>query len=97
MPVNERINATSGTRIKPGGVRLITTGSLRYELYHRENQQWLTQLQFFKTEMIYFEKWLTQLATLNLPIYVQNKRLGLLEQLIQQKFVCIELTNANII
>ncbi|AWD01887.1 type IV secretion protein Rhs [Klebsiella aerogenes] len=28
MPVNERINATSGTRIKPGGTRLITTGEI---------------------------------------------------------------------
>ncbi len=72
----------------------LSTGSLRYELYHRENQQWLAQLQFFKNEMVYFEKWLTQLAMLNLPICVQNKRLSLLEQLIQQKYACIELTNA---
>lgn len=46
MPVNERINATSGTRIKPGGVRLITTGEigLARSLYSygiRYNKVWV--------------------------------------------------------
>ncbi len=46
MPVNERINATSGTRIKPGGVRLITMGeiALASSLYGerlRYNQIWV--------------------------------------------------------
>lgn len=46
MPVNERINATSGTRIKPGGTRLITTGEigLSRALYNcgiRYNTVWI--------------------------------------------------------
>ena len=46
MPVNERINATSGTRIKPGGVRLITMGEIALvrPLYGgrlRYNQIWV--------------------------------------------------------
>lgn len=46
MPVNERINAPSGTRIKPGGVRLITMGeiALASSLYRgglRYNQIWV--------------------------------------------------------
>lgn len=46
MPVNERINETSGSRIKPGGIRLITMGeiALARPLYGnglRYNQIWL--------------------------------------------------------
>ena len=46
MPVNERINVTSGTPINPGGVRLITMGeiALARSLYGyglRYNQIWV--------------------------------------------------------
>lgn len=46
MPVNERVQQTSGTRIKPGGVRLITTGeiALANSLYSygiRYNKVWI--------------------------------------------------------
>jgi hypothetical protein len=61
------------------------TSSLKFELYHRENQQWLSNLHFIHDEIKYFETWMEHLRDLNLSKQLQNEWIALEEQILQER------------
>ncbi|MDI9859361.1 hypothetical protein [Flectobacillus roseus] len=61
------------------------TSSLKFELYHRENQQWLSNLSFIRDEIQYFETWMEHLRELNLSRTLQNEWIALEEQFAQER------------
>ena len=61
------------------------TSSLKFELYHRENQQWLSHLNFIREEIEYFQTWMEHLCELNLSRQLQNEWIALEEQLLQER------------
>ncbi|WP_044173473.1 hypothetical protein [Flectobacillus major] len=69
-------------------------GSLKFQLYHRENQQWLSSLVFFKEEIQYFDSWLERLQALNLSKVLQDEWIVLEERLGQQRLETLELLKA---
>ena len=61
------------------------TSSLKFELYHRENLQWLSNLHFIHDEIKYFETWMEHLRDLNLSKQLQNEGIALEEQILQER------------
>ncbi|MDI9879968.1 hypothetical protein [Flectobacillus longus] len=61
------------------------TSSLKFELYHRENLQWLSNLHFIHDEIKYFETWMEHLRDLNLSKQLQNEWIALEEQILQER------------